>query len=718
MRLRVAALVVFAGVAALLAATQSTVTIRLDPHNGGAPPAKTLVFTNEGRASSPPTRAAGQQYTADSGSEWQVHVDADGWWSPTRTIVFPASGVAEETLPVWRTGIVSGKVTAGDPDIEVPKAITLTVESPPEPATPPEIARGTQFECPVGADGGWSCRVPATTLDLVIRQKGITPHYRWGVAVAANESKDLGTFVLKHGASLSAWLDRATLKQLKTSAHARLVRSVTPYGGQTSARLSAPVAEATFNSRGAVQLAPVPPGTYVLEVSADGFATSRVAPVEIFRGSESVFRKPIELHPPLTVSVTVEPPADADGKPWHIDWRRNNDFVTGAEPLPGFKDAVGNDGVVKIPQQEPGTFVATILSANGDRVADRSFVIHDELDADLRIKLESHTVHGKLRLGGEPLAATIWFGGKFGAQRIKATSDAEGVFKAGVPHRGEWMLDIESSEPALLTIAKVSIGENDDALDINLPDTRVSGWVVGSDAQRVTRGDVNVIAGNRALNVPLAPDGSFQLRALPPGKLTISARDRRSGESSSHVELTLAEGAHHENVELRIEPSHAVTGTVMSRGQAVIGASISGLALDLGTQPWASTATDVNGRFVLYLNAQAKRARITVAAPGRTLQVFELAITPTPLTIELEPVGGTLELGVSGPFRLSRNGVPIPVNVITDWMSGHGDPLEDLAVMRIPDVAPGRYDVCSAKSAACVSGELAPGGTLQLIVPK
>ena len=35
-------------------------------------------------------------------------------------------------------------------------------------------------------------------------------------------------------------------------------------------RLQRPVAEADFDPRGAVQLAPVPPGVYVLEVSAKG----------------------------------------------------------------------------------------------------------------------------------------------------------------------------------------------------------------------------------------------------------------------------------------------------------------------------------------------------------------------------------------------------------------------------------------------------------------
>ncbi|MCU1228679.1 MAG: hypothetical protein JWO97_1563 [Acidobacteria bacterium] len=702
----------------------STFVVRLEPRSASATQSGVLTLlsaTEPAQRREVAVRNGAAQLTEDAGSVWELRFATDGWWSPSRTITFPAAGVTEQqTLPVWRTGIIMGRLTAGDKDIELPKSITLTVESPPQPVAPPAIARGTTFDCPVTADGRWSCRIPATTVDLVLRQKGITPHYRWGVAVAANEPKELGTFVLKRGASFTAWLDRASTKKLKSPARARLVRSVTPLGGETSARLSVPVAEASFNANGAVQLAPLPAGIYILEVWAEGFATARISPVEIYRGSESVFRKPIELHPPITVAVSVDPPADPAHTPWRINWQRSNDFVSGADPFPPFSAAVDKDGAVKIPGQEPGAFSLKVLNASGDRIADRSLVIHDEHDAVIRVQVESHDVKGTLRLGGEPLAGTLWFGSRSGVERVRMTSNAEGKFAGSLPRRGKWALDVESSEPALMAMSEVTVPDDGKALEIDLPDTKLSGWVVGSDGQRSSSGSVVVRSGARSFVVRTQIDGTFTARALPPGVVHLLAEDRRSGEKSAGVDIPLADGEKREGVELRIDPTKAVVGIVISRGQPVIGASVSGLALEVGSQIVASTATDVTGRFVLYVAQRAQRARFTVGAPGRTLQTFDVAITPTPITLELEPIGGVIELVVSGPFRLSRNGMNVPVSAITDWMSGHGDPLSDLSVMHIPDLAPGRYEVCSTGSAtpACVGGELAPGGTLRLVVPK
>jgi hypothetical protein len=702
---------------------RGTIVVRLETRHTSASPSGTLTL----RSATDPVKRRDVvakngvvQLTGDAGAIWELQFAGDGWWSPTRTITYPAADATEQqTLPLWRTGVIKGRLTLGDKDIELPKSITLTVESPPQPASPPEIARGTTFDCPVASGGSWSCRIPATTLDLVLRQKGITPHYRWGISVSTTEPKDLGTFVLKRGASFTAWLDRASAKKLKRPARARLVRSVTPLGGETSARLSVPVAEAPFSAQGAVQLAPLPAGIYVLEVSADGFATARVSPVEIYRGSESVFRKPIELYPPITVAVSVDPPADPAGKPWRVSWQRNNDFVSGADPFPMFDAAVDKEGTVQIAGQEPGTFFLHVLNTAGDRIAVRSLVIRDETDAVIRVNVASHDVKGTLRLGGEPLAATLWFGSRFGAERVKMTSSAEGAFKGALPRRGKWALDVESSELSLMTMADVTVPDDDEPLDIDLPDTTLSGWVVGSDGQRLTRGSVAVRTGVRTIEPRLAADGSFSLRALAPGVVHLIATDRRTGETSSGIDVPLSEGENRAGVELRIDARKGVVGTVMSRGQPVIGASVSGLGLDVGTQIIGSTATDVTGRFVLYIAERAKRARFTVAAPGRTLQTFDVVLTPTPLALELEPVGGVIELATSGPFRLSRNGMTISISAITDWMSGHGDPLSDLSVMHIPDLAPGHYEVCSTGSPtpACVGGELAPGGTLRLVVP-
>jgi hypothetical protein len=49
---------------------------------------------------------------------------------------------------------------------------------------------------------------------------------------------------------------------------------------------------------------------------------------------------------------------------------------------------------------------------------------------------------------------------------------------------------------------------------------------------------------------------------------------------------------------------------------------------------------------------------------------------------------------------------------LLEWLGAHGDPLTDLARLRIPDLAPGHYRACDG--AQCAEGDLAPGGSLRL----
>ncbi|MCU1229031.1 MAG: hypothetical protein JWO97_1915, partial [Acidobacteria bacterium] len=252
---------------------------------------------------------------AEPNSRWEVVVANDGWWSPTDDVTMPAAGTQiEHEIPLWRTGRISGRVAVADD--KLPSTITWMVDSPPRRKKEPEIRRGTEFTCPVDADGKWVCSLPATLLDLTLRAKGFTPHYRWDVAIAVNENLDLGRFALKRGASFLAWLDRESAGLLKEPARASLLRPLSDAPSQTTARLREPVASATFNKRGAVQLTAVPAGVYLLEVRAKGFAVSRIYPVEIYEGKESVFRKGILLQPPLTVRLAVDPPGDPSGARW------------------------------------------------------------------------------------------------------------------------------------------------------------------------------------------------------------------------------------------------------------------------------------------------------------------------------------------------------------------------------------------------------------------
>jgi hypothetical protein len=666
-----------------------------------------------------PLTAAAATVSARAGSAWNVVVSARGYWSPESYVVFPAAGErVTRALPLWRTGAIKGSVKRATPNLELPKTLKVYIESPPQPAQKPEIARGTTFECPLAGDGTWTCELPAATLDLAVGQKGFTPTYLWGVKVSAEKPVSVGAILMRRGASFTAWLDRDTMKALKHPARARLVRLVSPEATQMISRLSTPVAEGTFDGRGSVQLAPLPPGVYVLEVVAAGFATTRVPHVEIFEGGESTLRRPIELRPPLEVVVTVEPAAAADGQAWDVELRRENDFVTGAEPVPPIRGRVNAVGELHAPEVEPGTFTVVVRDRAGNRVFNRSYSVQSDAESAIHIKLDQHEVKGTVYLGDSPLKAVIWFGGEQSSERIAMQSDDDGKFSGTLPRRGDWRADVVWGDPTLRAQTDVSVPATGEVV-VRLPDNPVRGVVKDERGERLKAGSVMAKQGLRVLVSPVRSDGTFEFRGLAAGTLELFARAR--GRSTPTVKLALSDGSHFEGVELILDATHDVNGVVSASAQSVIGARISAIPIGSGNQNVASTVSDDRGRFSLALPENTRRALITVAAAGRTLHTFDVPISDAALQLAIAPVGGTLDLSaVRPPMTLTRDGVAIYVNDILNWMGAHGDPLSDLTTMHIPDLAPGRYEVCTVRNGApkCVAGLLAPGASLALTLPE
>src|SRR5205085_10779082 len=172
---------------------------------------------------------------------------------------------------------------------------------------------------------------------------------------------------------------------------------------------------------------------YVLEVVAAGFATTRVPRVEIFAGSESTLRQPIELRPPLEVVVSVEPAVAADGQAWDVEMRRENDFASGPDPVAPIRGRVDAHGQLHARELEPGTFTVVVRDRAGNRVFNQSYSVQSEAENAIHVKLEQHEVKGTVYLGDSTLKAVIWFGGEQSAERIAMHSDDDGTFSGTLP---------------------------------------------------------------------------------------------------------------------------------------------------------------------------------------------------------------------------------------------------------------------------------------------
>lgn len=658
------------------------------------------------------------------GTTWHVTLEIDGYWSPPAVVEMPAADTARQTdVPVWQTTTLLVRARFPDPP---PATIGVRAESPPEASREPEIARGTTFPCAAAGDGVTRCTLPATTLDLAFRADGYAPVYRWGVPLAAGKPADLGELRFSKGASVAAWLDRESTRMLEVPAKAILSRMIGPEASQTAARLRAPVAEATAGPAGAIQFVSVPPGVYVITVTAKGFAPARAFPIEVWEGKETALRKPIALERPMTIRLAVRPPAAPGGGAWTVDLRRANDFAGGHDAERAVRGRADAAGLIEVPDQTPGLFLATLTDESGNVYARRDLDIRAGDDAGVLLEVPVVPVRGRVLLGNDPLPSDLWFGGQDGMVSVKLIADDEGTFEGVLPRDGKWTVRVAGRTPALETQVVVDVG--DEVLTVRLPDTTARGIVVDPDGGPVDQVEVTATSLGGAVALRTDSDGSFVFRGLPEESPTLfEARDLRTGRRSRSVQSLLKAGTSSEPVELRLEPDRRVTGRVVTRGAAVIGARVSAIALIDGTSAaQARTITNENGAFELQLPSAARRAQILVGAAGKTLQSYDVALTGEPFTLELDAVGGTLLLAwPSGDFPvLARAGVPLGVPDLTAWARSQGEVWHGQR-LRVPNAAPGPYRLCTMKTVKgengearprCREGTLAPGGTLSLDV--
>lgn len=132
-------------------------------------------------------------------------------------------------------------------------------------------------------------------------------------------------------------------------------------------------------------------------------------------------------------------------------------------------------------------------------------------------------------------------------------------------------------------------------------------------------------------------------------------------------------------------------------------------------------------------------AAVIVSPPGHALNAFLISLGEAPrqpLTVSLE--GGDLEVAVPEKSTVEeeglslwvfQNGLPVPIQTLYEWATGHGKSLYQENRYAVPALAPGEYRACLVAQAAvipwqdsgwtaplarCVTGQLTAGGTLRL----
>lgn len=676
-----------------------------------------------------------------SGSSWEVSADLPGFWVPRKNLSVDASpSTVLLGLELWPLGSVSGAVKVKGKGIPLPKRLLVKTVAAPDLLKRPKAPAGA-LDCPVDEKGGWRCSLPAASFDLAISAEGLAPVYRWGVKVPAGKDLGLGTIELERGASVAAWVavEGGTIEP------GRCTGLLTPLlaGGihpESRVQLGRTAREVEIRKDGFLQMVGLSPGTYSLEVRQPGYPPVKVASIQVNPGAETFLRDPIILKKPLDLAFEIIPPLDWLGRPWRAQVLRTTDRT--ARPTPIVFDGTADEaGRFTVPDQSSGSFEVNLLDSLGNRLLSAERQVDGPGSVPETLEVRLLTVEGSVRLGGEPLTATLWFGGRSGTLSVKMESDEKGRFHGVLPQPGLWRIEVAATEPPVRIRIQEEVwaGRAGKAsLDLDLPDTHIFGNVVDEQG-RPAPGAYVILGGQEADQTQKTDEaGKFEIRGLSEGAVWLAAESLSQKKVSGRTFATLTEGREVGPIELRLQPVERLAGRVSSPRGPVAGSQVTVLSRSIdGGGGSAMTSTD--GSFTVELPRRSPRVVAIVSAPGFALRAFDAPGEGHPLTLPVTEEGGRLEITFSedGEDRLRenlglavfQNGLSIPASILTEWAYDQGEARDASGRrLQVSNVAPGEYRICLVPrqvldaltwasppdGVPCDSGLLAVGATLSL----
>jgi len=567
---------------------------------------------------------------------------------------------------------------------------------------------------------------------------GFIAHDRWRAAVPVGKSLDLGTVVLKPGASVAGWAEVEGGPLDADSCVARLAPLQAAGGSPATAlQVNATALVAKVGKEGFFQLTGVAPGRYQLVVEQPGFAPATLSPLEVFARKETFIDRPIVLRRPLQLELQVSPPVDWLGKSWKLEVHRASELSSGFREV--FSGRADEHGLVVVPGQSPGRFLVNVADSLGNRLyAALDLKIDSPAEAKQTLEIKRITLQGKLSLGKEPLAATLWFGSHSGIVAVKMEADRDGHFQGVLPRAGLWELEIAAQDPKVHARTKVDVtaaASGRSSIDVDLPNTHLFGRVLEDETGAPVAGaEVSVVSEQANDLLITDPEGRFDTRGLATGLSQMGARS--GSRTSDRMIVLLGESQDVGPMELRLKRSKALAGKVTSSRGPVAGAWVEVLPLRPEPLFGDSARTGPDGSFTTEIPGKTEMATVIVSAPGAALQAFVVPTGPDSPTLQVSEDSGNLEVVV--PWNLQelqaqnlsvsilQNGLVLPSATLFRWASSHGGQSSG-SPYRFPALAPGNYTVCVAQrspmgmpggqadpGAQCTNGDLAAGSQLKL----
>jgi hypothetical protein len=650
---------------------------------------------------------------------WELQTTSSRYWTPPAVVRTDAPSVS---LRLWPAATLTGAL----PQHAHIESLSVSFQSSIDDASAP-VPAGIGV-CKASGQR-WSCRVPAGQLDMAFRAPGFVPVYRW--SVHTDSASDLGTLALIRGSSLSGRVVHArnvAAKQVRVTLRPASPRPDDP-------RLNVRQLTAEVNARGFFQFT-IAPGSYEVQARGDDLL-SDIVEARVLDGREAELREPLELAAPRKVTIQVTPPVDPFGHAWTATLRKTNKNGAVVADTSGMVDAAGT---WTAPRVTPGPYQLTLWRAEHDPWFTQTVEIGG--DTTIPVSVAFTEVTGTLSLAGKPLAGILWFGGKNSEPSIAVRTHADGSFRAILPmqERDVWrVVDVGAREPAIdRRLHDVTLPHADDGtarLNINLPGNTLTGEVVdaGGRIQSDAIIDVTTEAGKQQI---LSESGTFSLSGLAPGRVALTA-DTKLGETTAPVEIEIRDGAESADVRLTVAPRMFADGVVRSSFGPIAGAAVQALPAELQYRSMSPYLTNDDGTFHIPLPGGTTLVSVLVAAPGYAARLFRMPLAPgdVPQPVFIDGHGGRLSLIVpdAAPGTVTclvHDGAVYPA-LAAVWASGGNIAVEKGKGRRgtFDSIAPGAYALCTldygqiatalsgAVAAGCVSGLLAPGGSLELQIP-
>lgn len=619
---------------------------------------------------------------------WEIRVADADVWAPITHIRNGDS----TTIRVWPTTWISG-TSNGATRLRV----RFTATAPNGPSS--------ELDCETAAKS-WRCTVPTGQYDLRFSSPASAPEFLFGVSIVRGaEPREIPIHFVA-GASLSGRV-QGTHGVPSMHCTVTLISQSGPDPGRH--------AMVQLDGRGFFQFRGVASGDYFVSAGTESLMSEK-QPVHMIAGVSAELNAPLVLHKPTRLTITVMPPLDPGGSPWKVRLTASGTASNAAEFHAESK--VSATGEWTRSKLVAGDYQLQIRQASGGVRGEGALWKSEDLrieseDVTIAIIALPVTVDGLVTLGGRPIEAKLSFGGEGGPM---LSSDDDGRFTGPIPPgERERRILVEAKTPQVTRTvwSKIEPGTDGHAyLRVDLPATSLTGRVVNVDQSpvhdailTVTRDDPDVFEQTSSES-----DGTFSIAGFEPGRYTVTADAFQ--RISSPVSVELSDGGSTQ-VELVLRPTLRLRGRMTVGDSPVVAAQIH--VLPRGTQrpvvPRATTNED--GFFEVEVppgtseyDGIAVHSLFDVVMGRGTLREGKHAVVRT------RRVGGTLivEAKDTRDLRLQHNGADIPLLTVA-YLGGGVVEKDQTTLFRLE---PGPYAICFSDQKSCVSGYLAPYGTLTL----